>query len=453
VTTLQRYLYSLVCIACLWIAGCAGPAPGFTGNTAPTPTPTPTPTIQSVNHIIIFMQENRSFDHYFGSALNAYRARQGLSQEIDGTPANVSLKTWDGTPNVSPFHMVSMCSEDLSGSWQEAHADMNLSDQNNPGDPPPMDGFASMAGGFAAHTTGYTDTAGKRAVGFYTDQDLPFYYWAATQFATSDRWFSAAPTRTQPNRMYLLAATSQGHAFPPTSGLTSKTIFELLQDNNITWKVYVTNNWAPGKTGDTYMNYFGNFTPQHVDHFVDAKTFASDAQSGNLPQVALVESGYESGQDEHPLNSVQVGAAYAESFVTALMSSPSWKDSVFFLTFDEGGGLYDHVPPMKTVNPDGIPPQDLKPTDPPGDFTVSGFRVPLMVISPFAKPHFVSHTSMDFTAMLKFIETRFNLPSLNNRDAFQADMMEFFDWTAPNMSPGSAPTQLTNGPCYNDHLP
>lgn len=420
---------------------------------SPTPTPTPTPTITSVNHIVIMVQENRSFDEYFGSALNAYRGKLGFSQEIDGTPANVSLKTWDHTPNVSPFHMINVCSEDLSGSWQEAHADEDLENQDHPASPPPMDGFASMAGGFAAHTSGYTDTAGKRAMGFYTDQDLPFYYWAATQFATSDRFFSPALTRTQPNRMYLLAATSQGRAFPPTSGepaITAKTIFELLQDNNITWKVYVTNGWAPGKTGATYMNYFGNFTPKHVDHFVDAKTFATDAQSGNLPQVSLIESGYDSGQDEHPLNSVQVGAAFAMSFVTAVMNGPSWKDSIFFLTFDEGGGFYDHVPPAAAVSPDGIKPIDIPPNDPQGDFVQTGFRVPVMIISPFAKAHFVSHTSMDYTAMLKFIETRFNLPSLNNRDAAQPDMTEFFDWTAPNMSPGTPPNQPAKQ-CSNIH--
>ena len=443
----------VVILCCLLLAGCAGVAPAFVGNNGGGGQNPQTPQkITAVNHIIIMMQENRSFDQYFGSALNAFRAAQGLSQEIDGTPSNVSLKTWDGSPNVSPFHMTSMCSENLTSSWQESHADMNLADQNNIPPNPPMDGFASMAGGFSQHTGG-TDTAGKRAVGFYTDQDLPFYYWAATQFATADRFFSAGPFRTQPNRMYLLAATSQGHVFAPQSTLTAKTIFQLLQEHGITWRVYVTNNWAPGKTGDTYMNYFDSFTSQHVDHFADAKTFAADANSGNLPQVSLIESGYESGQDEHPLNSVQVGAAYAESFVTTLIKSPSWKDSIFFLTFDEGGGLYDHTPPMKTVNPDGIPPMDIPPGDPPGDFTLSGFRVPVAIISPFAKPHFVSHTSMDFTAMLKFIETRFNLPNLNNRDAFQPDMTEFFDWTAPNLNPTAAPNQPTNGPCYIDHLP
>jgi len=201
------------------------------------------------------------------------------------------------------------------------------------------------------------------------------------------------------------------------------------------------------------MNYFDSFTSQHLNHFADAETFAADAQNGELAQVVLIESGYENGKDEHPLNSVQVGAAYAESFFTALRNSPSWKDSVFFITFDEGGGFYDHVPPMKTVNPDGIPPLDLREGDPPGDFTITGVRVPLVVLSPFAKPHFVSHTSMDFTAMLKFIEARFNLPSLNKRDAFQPDMTEFFDWTAPNLNAESAPQQPTDGPCYFHKLP
>ena len=150
------------------------------------------------------------------------------------------------------------------------------------------------------------------------------------------------------------------------------------------------------------------------------------------------------------LNSVQVGAAFAASFVNALLNSPSWKDSIFFLTFDEGGGFYDHVPPAPAVSPDGIKPFDIPAGNPPGDFVQTGFRVPLMVISPFAKQHFVSHTVMDFTAMLKFIETRFNLPPLNNRDAAQPDMTEFFDWTAPNMSPGTPPTQPAKQ-CSNVH--
>jgi phospholipase C len=143
------------------------------------------------------------------------------------------------------------------------------------------------------------------------------------------------------------------------------------------------------------------------------------------------------------------------------MKSPSWKDSAFILTYDEYGGLYDHVPAQPTVSPDGIKPVDLQPNDvctnvsgPICDFTYTGYRVPLIVVSPFAKKHYVSHTVTDFTAILKLIETRFNVPALTRRDAAQMDMTEFFDFTNPAWStPPSPPRQPTNGACYMTHLP
>jgi phospholipase C len=424
--------------------------------------------IGSVNHIVIMMQENRSFDHYFGH-LGAYRAAQGAgaASDIDGTPANVSLVTWDGSPNVSPVHMTTMCTYDLTPNWQETHGTINLNDPTQVTNNPPMDGAAYMQGGYCVHNAAAggpacSDPAGLRAVGYYTDQDLPFYYWAATQFATSNRWFSAAPARTQINRMYLLAATSQGHVEPDSATdqwyVTAKSIFEALQDAGVSWKVYVTDFTPATPSLNSYMNYFGLFTPQHQSNFVDASTFATDAAAGTLPQVSLIESGYEttadlSEVDEHPTANIQVGSAYVESMVSALINSPSWKDSVFFLTYDEFGGLYDHVPPMQTVNPDGIMPIDIPAGAPQGDFTISGLRVPLIVFSPFTRPHYVSNTPMDFTAMLKFIETRFNLQPLTLRDAAQPDMTEFFDWSAPNLAPGTPPTQPTNAPCYYDHVP
>ncbi len=103
------------------------------------------------------------------------------------------------------------------------------------------------------------------------------------------------------------------------------------------------------------------------------------------------------------------------------MNSPAWHDSVFILAYDEGGGLDDHVPPFTVVAPDDNPPQ-LKPGDLPGDFTLSGFRVPMIVVSPWVKPHFVSHTNRDLTSILKLIETRFSLPPLTRRDAAADDM-------------------------------
>lgn len=450
------------------LAGCAGirgssSDSGSSGGSTPPPQKPAGSLKTSVNHIVLFMQENRSFDHYFGK-LNDYRVSKGLSADADdlSKAGDVSLPSWNGSGNIAPYKMNTACIGDLSSSWLEAHYDVDLGAASNPPDPPHMNGFARMAGGFAEHdpTHGGFDVAGKRAMGYYDASQLTFYYWAATQFATSDRWFSAVLARTQVNRMYFLAATSNGYAFPgdgdghPALNVDSvKNIFQLLEDAGITWKVYVTDRWAPGKTGSTYMNYFYTFTSKHVDKFVDAKQFLVDAQNGTLPQVALIESGYEgSGNDEHPLNPVDLGAKYSRALVNALMTGPNWKDSVMFITYDEGGGLYDHVPPMKTVSPDDIKPRGLLPEDPRGDFDVTGFRVPLIVISPFAKPGFISHTPADFTALLKFVEKRFDLPNLNKRDAAQPDMDEYFDWSGPNMDSVNPPEQPSL-PCYLDHLP
>jgi phospholipase C len=256
----------------------------------------------------------------------------------------------------------------------------------------------------------------------------------ATQFGTSDRWFSPIMTRTQPNRMYLFAATSQGHVYPPNNPLTATTIFELLDGKGVSWKIYETD------PNGTYLTYFQSYASQHMDHIVPATQFATDAANGTLPAVAFIESGYNSGRDEHPTTHIQDGEVYTASMVNALVQSTSWKDSVFFLTWDEAGGFYDHVPPVTTVNPDGILPSDLVGTDFPGDFNYTGFRVPLIVISPFAKKGYVSHTAADYTAMLKFIETRWKLGSLTKRDAAQMDMTEFFDWASPNANPPTPPT-------------
>ena len=146
--------------------------------------------------------------------------------------------------------------------------------------------------------------------------------------------------------------------------------------------------------------------------------------------------------------------------MNGLMASPSWKDSVFILTYDEAGGLYDHVPPQPAVNPDGIAPMDLLPGDictTPGgancDFNYTGFRVPLIVVSPFTKKNYVSHTVADYTAILTLIEKRFGISALTQRDAAQMDMTEFFDFqNVPWATPPTPPAQATGGVCSFQNL-
>lgn len=422
----------------------------------------------AIKHIFFMLQENRSFDMYFGQ-LGAYRATRlaqlGIidTQTVNGFDPNVTLTNSHTGANVKPFHEATVCTENLSPAWDESHHDVSL----NGGDPAwdtttnftdssfSMSGFLDTTGS----VTQDFDPNGTRAMGYYTQQDLPYYYDLATFFATSDSWHSPVLTNTDPNRMYLMAASSFGHGLPDGDHnhpqYAAKTIFRAMNQANVSWLYYY-------KDG-IFLANFADFN----DPAIQPKTFpVSDliarlqgSCSGNpcdpdkaLPQVVFIDSASgPSGLDEHPDHNIQTGAAYVQSIVAALMQSDAWHDSVFILSYDEAGGLYDHVPPFM------VPPPDTSsgPAAPPGQcpdpnngsvgyctvgnlggkFNLTGIRVPLLVISPFAKPHFVSHTPRDYTATLAFIEKTFNVPALTARDAFwldpSRDMSEFFDFTTP----------------------
>jgi phospholipase C len=424
--------------------------------------------LKKINHIIFMVQENRSFDQYFGK-LNDYRVKQGLGADIDGFTANTSSPDFDFTGTVTPFHLRTQCMDNTTPSWNDAHPQRN---HFHPActaascSPALMDGFVHDAGA-ASRANGWFDVQGLRAMGYYNEDDIPYYYFMATQFATSNRWFAPVMTRTQPNLMYLFAGTSAGYIYPPSSGdptLSQKTIFQELEEAGITWKFYM-----PDGTESNIVFVFQPFTNQHLDHFVPHSQYFTDLQNGTLPQVAFIAS--KPGYDEHPgpddpvmkwPNSnppqgvgihMQWGAQYVSNIINALMNSSAWKDSIFIWSFDEWGGTYDHVPPMKTVPPDDIAPR-FHVNDTPGDFSYSGFRVPLMVISPYTRPHFVSNTPMDHTAILKLIEERFDLPPLTRRDAAQPSMTEFFDFNNPQwMTPPTPPSQPSNMVCDRTQIP
>lgn len=365
---------------------------------------------------------------------------------------------------VSSFELTDQCVEDLSPDWLESHAAYHLGDSSS--DVYLGNGFVHIASGFAQFANSqddfhhFVDVRGVRNMGYYTDKMLPLYYFLASEFATSDRWFSPIPSNSGPNRFAELAATTAGYAHQPPS-LNVPMIFQLLDGVGVSWKVYYSDvNPADGKPSTTLTNFVWGAQHDDASHLapvdctrpatpcVAGQTdYFTDAKNGQLPAVALIEPGFDTGRDEHPGNPVQIGAGYDKTIVQALFDSPNWKDSAFFLTYDEGGGFYDHVAPPAAVSPDGIPPKDLRPNDPPGDFTRTGFRLPLMVISPYSKPHFVSHEVADNTAILKFIEERYKLPNMTKRDAAQPDL-DFFDFTkAAWATPPTLPDQPTNGPC------
>lgn len=197
------------------------------------------------------------------------------------------------------------------------------------------------------------------------------------------------------------------------------------------------------------FTYYQWFTGSNVNtaKVVDAEQFFADLDAGALPAVALIESGPDTGLDEHPKNNIQTGAKYISRFINALIASSSWSKSVFMLTYDEGGGFYDHVAPPSAVKPDDIEPIVL-PTDIQGSFNRYGFRVPFVMVSPWVRKHHVSSTVADHTSILKFIETRFDLPALTARDAAAHDLLDILDFSRMSQeTPDALPEQPENDEC------
>ena len=380
------------------LTGCGGVGSG-SGGSSPTPTPgTTTGSIQSVNHIIFMMQENRSFDAYFGK-INDYRASISLGRDADDLENDFTAPADDGD-TIRTFHLVTSCIYNTSAAWLESHGNANRFDVSDSA-PLLLDGFVHTAGG-GAITDGDPDTKGVRSMGYYTQSDLPSPYWFATQFATSDRWYNPEPAQTEATRLYALAATSQGLVHKPqdtNTQLTAQTIFQLLDAAGVSWKIYSVDRQPDGNLISTLRN-FQPYGSTKLDHIVPISQFLTDVQNNTLPAYSYIEPGFSSGRDEHPgvTDNLQAGARFMNSLFTALINSPSWKDSVFIETFDENGGLFDHVSPMidgrpilelsagasgqsagagkyptdasvqHVPSPDGIKPRDPLPRGPAGRF-------------------------------------------------------------------------------------
>ncbi len=495
--------------------------------------------VTAINHVVLMMQENRSFDSYFGM-MNPYRAAHGMKTCADGPQYCVDgiddkLTTFKNVTDeyvqcavgdvacqnantIYPFKLASTCVEDMTSSWVEAYGDVNRFNFNL-NRPINMDGFVHTAEGFSkrgvhADGTPFFDPTGSRAMGYYDDQFLNYYYFMGANFAISDRWFSPVSSKTVPNRIATLSGgTTEGYVYDPGAGndkigqsLTAETIFEALDNAKVSWKLYYSETEPDGLPSTTfsYFSYAGRYLHRNADgtifvdsnHIVPMSQFLADANAGTLPSFAFLEA---SGSDEHPgyQQSILSGQKQVAGIVNGLMASPSWKDTVFFFTYDEGGGPLDHVPPVPghtndftdpsmgittdiqsiAVNADAFNPcpASSKPpiapnhcdlhsaavyggtfndpgvtsTDAPAQLGFAaqlGFRLPNMIISPFTKPGYVGHTPMDHTAILRFVEKRFNVPALTNRDAAQPDLLEFFDFVnVPWRTPPKPPAPVDHG--------
>jgi phospholipase C len=396
--------------------------------------------LKNIKHIIFFVQENRSFDNYFG-VLGAYRKSKGFSDEVNGLDLTLELKTFSGK-TVKPFHQRTVETDVMSPSWNESHFYLNR--QSN-GDFK-MDNWMRQQ---RCSILVDTDPECTRTMGYYDERDIPYYYELATQFATSDSFHSSALSGTIVNRAFLFSASSGGMNNPGDPFPTDlPTIFRRLSEAGISWKYYYQDDsvylgyYSCGGACD-WDKYMGNVVP--IDKYYEI--LARPTADQDLPQVVFIQHAAKLRLDEHTGNNIQFGVELAQKIIDSLLNSAAWPSSVFILTHDEGGGMYDHVPPFPVSNPDGkaplFGPDDIGQWD---NFTYSGYRVPLLVISPWVKPHFVSHKNREFGSILKFIETRFVLQPLTTRDAEADDMLEFFDFTTPAwLTPPPLPKQPTDG--------
>jgi phospholipase C len=349
------------------------------------------------------MMENRSFDHLLQN-LPAFG-----QPDAEVAPAGATNPDADGTPRPT-YHLAEYCFDDTSHGWTDVHTEW---------DNGKMDGFVVA--------NNHNDSApadGKRAMGYYTEQDIPFFYSLANTFALADHNFCSVLGPTFPNREYLYAATSFGHIGNDVFEDENPTIFQELVAANVDWRIYYTD--LPGA-----FIFLGTLT-KYFDNTYKIDQFFTDAKAGMLGQLNILDPklgvGGASRDDDHPPGDVQVGDDFMSQVVQAMMSSPQWKHSALIITFDEHGGQFDHVPPPPACPPDDIAPMLTATDNAPGNFANYSMRVPLIVVSPYAKPHYVSHDVYDHTSITRLIETRFKLAALTGRDANADPLTDMFDF-------------------------
>ncbi|RMF12700.1 MAG: hypothetical protein D6761_12300 [Candidatus Dadabacteria bacterium] len=351
-----------------------------------------------IDHFVLIMQENRSFDHYFA------RLPEAGVTDVAVAPLTASNPDTDGTLRYA-YHETMHCIEDVAHSWNASHLQYN--DGRN-------DGFV---------TTNNPD--GVRALGYYDESDLPFYYGIVKTFASADRFFCSMLGPTWPNRMFFFAGTSYGRTnnqFVP-DGVTVTSIFDLLDERDISWTIYSQD--LPGAA------MFPHLLGKGGEHLKGYDEFFEDAAAGRLPAVALVDPEFNAGvdrTDEHPPGSHQAGQAFVASVVNAVRDSPLWPSSAVIVTYDEHGGYYDHVPPPPACPPDEHAPI-LDGDDVQAAFDRFGFRVPLLVVSPWARPGYIEHRTLDHTSVIRMIEARYDLPALTARDANALPLTVLFDFS------------------------
>ena len=366
------------------------------------------PTATPIKHLITLMQENHSFDNYFGT----YPGADGIPE---GTCMPVNPDDPTSTECVEPFHLGNRPVEDLDHT-----SNTHLQEVNN-GE---MNGFVS-----AFRQLGKD---GDLSMGYYDGRDLPYYWNIADEYVLFDRFFSSTAGGSVRNHMFWVTGqggtTGNSEAIPREGWQDIPTIFDSLEAAGISWKFYVQNydstiTFRDRGDGDkaaqvvwvplmNYARYVDD--PKLFGKIVHLDEYFTDLQNGTLPEVAYIVP---SGASEHPPGSILAGQRFVKKLITALMQSSVWESSAFTWTYDDWGGWYDHV----------LPP-DV------GEYGY-GFRVPALLVSAYAKKGYIDSTELDFTSILKFIQENWGLQSLAERDANANSFMNAFDFNQPPREP------------------
>jgi phospholipase C len=361
-----------------------------------------TPTTTPIKHVVWMMQDNHSFDNYFGTYPGADGIPDGVCQRL-----NLNRQSTKGC--VQPFLIGDTPIDDLSQSLGVQRR------QYNGGR---MDGFV------ASYRRLGLD--GSSAMGHYDGSDIPFHWNVADQYVLFDRFFASTTVGSREAYLYWVAGTAPVGQIPLRSNAgydTLPTIFDELAKRQIPAKFYVENLDAAATSGESRVNRSSQLIKVPLlsmkrfqdggplaGQVVDLSEYYRDLRNGALPAVSYIVT---TSSSENPPADPSAGSRTLRKVSSELMKSSAWSTSVLMWTYDGWGGWYDHVPPPKL------------------DSRGYGFRVPALLVSPYAKKGVVNHTVLDYTAMLHFIETNWNINSLSVRDRQSAGLASAFDFAAP----------------------
>ena len=365
--------------------------------------PEGTDTIPQIEHIVVLMMENHSYDNRLGMLRRP--GADGFRLGPDGQP--LASNPYPDGEIQHAFRMPTTCQ--LTGhpaqDWLASHVQL---------DGGRLDGFVRSA-------------SGPVAMGYWDQADQPFYYSLARAFPVADRYFCSVLGQTYPNRRYLISATSIGQVDDTTPGPAdyppNGTIFDRLDAHGISWRDYYTGL----ATVELYPPLYARNAGTKV---VPVAGFYADAAAGTLPGVCLVEPDYGTQSEENPQN-IASGEQFAAGVINAVMNGPAWDRTLLIWTYDEHGGYYDHVPPPPALAPDGIAPQVPAGQEGYDGFRRYGFRVPCVVVSPWGRRGYVSHRVKDHTSICALIEAKWNLPAMTYRDANADAMLDMLDLRRP----------------------